>query len=113
MAKPHGGNSADNPANMSESSEHPHTWEWETDALTLTGFSEPTLDDQIAMHLVDCSQCRDAVMRLKPVGLGQKSGHCDTYWQLQTMRAKYEGRVNNIVARTEYGDEAPKGRNLE
>jgi hypothetical protein len=66
----------------------------------------------IAMHLVDCDQCRKATAR-GPVALGQKSGHCDTYWQMQLMRAQAEGSVNNIVAHTEYGDEAPKGGKLE
>jgi hypothetical protein len=65
------------------------------------------------MHLIDCDQCRKASASRKPVALGQKSGHCDTYWQLQLMRAKHEGRVNNIVAYTEFGDEARKGGALE
>ena len=72
-----------------------------------------SIDDAIAMHLVDCDQCRRAIETLRPVGMGQKSGHCDAYWQLQLMRASYEGARNNIVAHTEYGDEAPKGGPLE
>jgi hypothetical protein len=72
-----------------------------------------SIDDAIAMHLVDCDQCRHAIEDLRPVGLGQKSGLCDAYWNLQKIRADYEGRVNNIVAYTELGDEAPKGRPLE
>lgn len=71
-----------------------------------------SIDDAIAMHLVDCDQCRKAISQLKPVSLGQKSGHCDAYWEMQLMRARYEGTVNNVVAHTEYGDEAPKGGNL-
>jgi hypothetical protein len=67
----------------------------------------------IAMHLIDCDQCRKATASRKPVALGQKSGHCDAYWQLQLMRAEHEGRVNNIVAYTEFGDEARKGGALE
>lgn len=85
----------------------------EDNAGSLLGSSSVTIDDMIAMHLVDCAQCHDAVVNLRPVALGQKSGHCDTYWQLQLQRANYEGAVNNIVARTEYGDEAKKGRPLE
>jgi hypothetical protein len=72
-----------------------------------------SIDDAIAMHLVDCDQCREAIQNLRPVPMGGKSGHCDTYWELQLMRARYEGEVNNIVAYTELGDEAPKGRALE
>jgi hypothetical protein len=79
--------------------------------LILTGGM--TIDDAINMHLVDCTQCRDATERGKPVGLGQPSGHCDTYWHLQLMRADYEGAVNNIVRHTEYGDEAPKRGQLQ
>ncbi len=72
-----------------------------------------SIDDAIAMHLVDCDQCRKAIQTLSPVPMGGKSGHCDTYWELQLMRANYEGKVNNIVAYTEHGDEAGKGRPLE
>jgi len=71
------------------------------------------IDTAIQMHLVDCSQCRAATERGKPVAIGQHSGHCGDYWQLQLMRARYEGKRNNIVAYTELGDEAPKGGNLE
>jgi hypothetical protein len=72
-----------------------------------------SIDEAIQFHLVDCSQCRAATERGRPVALGQVSGHCGTYWQLQLARAEYEGRQNNIVAYTEYGDEAPKGGGLE
>lgn len=72
-----------------------------------------SIDDAINMHLVDCTQCRAASDRGKPVRLGQKSGHCDQYWHLQLLRANYEGTVNNIVAHTELGDEAPKMGQLE
>jgi hypothetical protein len=71
------------------------------------------IDTAIQMHLVDCVQCRDVTEKGRPVPVGKKSGHCDAYWQLQIMRANYEGKVNNIVAYTELGDEAPKGRSLE
>lgn len=82
------------------------------EATAALGIGSSSIDDVIQMHLVDCEQCRKAVMR-GPVAIGQKSGHCDDYWQLQLMRAQYEGGVNNIVAYTEHGDEAPKGRPLE
>jgi hypothetical protein len=65
------------------------------------------------MHLVDCSQCRDATEHNKPVGLGGKSRLCSEYWHLQMMRANYEGAVNNVVAHTEHGDEAPKMGQLD
>lgn len=72
-----------------------------------------SIDDAIQMHLVDCVQCRDATEHAKPVGMGQRSGHCNTYWQLQLLRANYEGQVNHIVHWTEEGYEAPTGRPLE
>jgi hypothetical protein len=106
-----GSNSADSAANSNPSS-NGGKFNSANDARTLTGFSDVSIDDMIGMHLVDCSQCRDAIRR-GPVAIGQKSGHCDAYWQLQLMRAKYEGSVNNIVAYTEHGDEAQKGRPLE
>ena len=69
-----------------------------------------TIDDVIAKHLIECNQCADSA-RKGPVKLGEKSRHCDDYWHLQWLRATYEGQVNNIVAHTEYGDEAPvRGR---
>lgn len=72
-----------------------------------------TVDDAISMHLVDCDQCREATERARPVRLGEPSGHCDGYWHLQLMRANHEGKINNIVAHTELGDEAPKRGRLE
>lgn len=87
--------------------------DFQNNAGTLIGSGEVSIDDMIAMHLIDCDQCRESIQQLRPRGLGQKSGHCGTYWQLQLMRAQYEGEVNNIVAYTEYGDEARKGRPLE
>jgi hypothetical protein len=80
---------------------------------SLLGLGDVSVDDAIAMHLADCAECRYAIEVLRPVAIGQKSALCNTYWQLQLMRAKAEGMVNNIVAHTEYGDEAPKGRPLE
>src|SRR5579859_2778799 len=61
------------------------------------------IDTAIQMHLVDCQQCRDFTMDARPMpnvrlSGGRKDGHCDAYWQLQWMRAEYEGKVNNIVA---------------
>lgn len=72
-----------------------------------------TVDDAIAKHLIDCDQCREATQRARPIRLGEASGHCAGYWQLHLMRANHEGRVNNIVAHTELGDEAPKMGRLE
>jgi hypothetical protein len=69
------------------------------------------IDDMIAMHLLQCDQCRKAIEG-RPVGLGQKSGMCDDYWQLQTIRADVEGKANNIVAHTEYGDEVRRSHPL-
>lgn len=72
-----------------------------------------TIDDAIQMHLVDCDQCRETTEQARPVGLGRRSGHCDGYRHLQMMRANHEGKINNIVAHTEFGDEAPKLGRLE
>lgn len=82
-------------------------------ATILVGSSEFLIDDAIQMHLVDCEQCRHATEHMKPKAVGQKTGLCDVYLHLQILRAQYEGRTNNIVSHTEYGDEAPKGRGLE
>ena len=102
---------AEPPENSRESSGKTFDGAWEGNARGLVGFSEPSLDDMIGMHLVDCDQCRKASIG-PPVAIGQKSGHCDTYWHMQLMRARHEGSVNNIVAHTEYGDEAHKGGTL-
>jgi hypothetical protein len=64
-----------------------------------------TVDEAIGSHLVNCDQCRAAI-RAKPVGLGAQSKHCEIYWQLHILRARHEGKANNIVAHTENGDEA-------
>lgn len=77
--------------------------------LVIGSFS---IDDAIAMHLVDCAECRAAIQTLKPKAIGQKTGLCDEYLQLQLVRAQYEGARNNVVAYTEFGDEAPKSREL-
>lgn len=106
-----GSNSVDSAGNSKPSSSGGR-FNSANDARTLVGSSDVTIDDMISMHLVDCSQCRESVLR-GPVAIGQKSGHCNTYWHLQLMRAKYEGSVNNIVAYTEHGDEARKGGTLE
>jgi hypothetical protein len=113
-----GSNSADSAENSKPSSSGGR-FNSANDARTLVGSSDVTIDDMISMHLVDCSQCREFAANSRPipniprVGVTAKDGHCGTYWQLQLMRAKYEGSVNNIVAYTEHGDEAPKGANLE
>jgi hypothetical protein len=78
--------------------------------LIIGGF---TIDEMIALHLEICTQCRDTAERAGPVRMGEHSRHCGTYWQLQLDRAMYEGRVNNIVAYTENGDEAPIRGKLE
>lgn len=77
------------------------------------GFSEIPIEDQIVAHIEQCDQCRRAIATDRPRAIGQKSGHCEVYWHLQLMHAKAEGVANNIVAHTEYGDEAPRGRPLE
>lgn len=84
--------------------------------LTVGSFN---IDDAIQMHLVDCQQCREFTLKGRPVpnvriAGNRADGHCDAYWQLQLMRAQYEGAVNNIVDHTEFGDQAAfRPRNLE
>lgn len=111
MANPHGGNSAEQPENFKQSLNSPYG-PTQTEATVALGSGSFSIDDAIAMHLVDCDQCRTAASHGRPVAIGQRSGLCGTYWQLQLMRAKVEGKVNNIVAHTEYGDEAPTGGTL-
>lgn len=72
-----------------------------------------TIDDAIVMHLIDCDTCLAVTERSGPLRLGQKTALCTTYLHLQILRANYEGKVNNIVAHTELGDEAPKMGQLE
>ena len=71
------------------------------------------IDDAIAMHLIDCDTCRAATEKGRPAQLGQKTALCTDYLHMQLLRAQYEGKVNNIVAYTELGDEAPKMGQLE
>lgn len=114
MVSEYGGKPARLPANGNQSNDSDSsTTKAAADVSRLLGSSDITLNDVIAMHLVDCVQCNNATRRQRPVALGQKSGHCDDYWQLQLMQAKHEGSVNNIVAYTEFGDSARKGGSLE
>lgn len=71
-----------------------------------------TIDAIIKLHLWECQQCHEAQLA-RPRGLGQQSGHCGAYWQLQLDRANHEGKINNVVAHTELGDEAPTGVPLD
>jgi hypothetical protein len=112
-----GSSSAGTPENGSESSTLilPTGETVESVPLVVGSFS---IDDAIAMHLVDCAQCRSFTEHARPVPNiprigGQRDGHCTDYWQLQLMRANYEGARNNIVAHTEMGGEAQTGRPLE
>jgi len=114
MTSEYGGKNVRTPGNGNGSKNSDSRTTGEADNVKrLLGSSDMSIDDQIAMHLVDCDQCRESIQHLRPIGLGQKSGHCETYWELQLMRARYEGAVNNIVAYNEFGNEAPKGRPLE
>jgi hypothetical protein len=113
MVSRYGDKNAGQPANgyESKSPDSPITGEADN-VKRLLGSSEVTFKEMIDMHLLDCNQCRHAIMS-PPVAIGQKSRHCNAYWHLQLMQAKYEGAANNIVAYTEFGDEARKGGNLE
>lgn len=110
----YGGRNAGRPENTGESANSDSsTINSAVSVPLLVGSSDITIDDAIAMHLIDCDQCREAIQNLRPVPMGGKSGHCDAYWELQLIRARYEGEVNNIVAYTEHGDAAPKSRPLD
>lgn len=105
----------DTESSASPEPQHPSIERESGTPLMVGSFS---IDSAIQMHLVDCQQCRDFTMCGRPVPNirmpgGTKDGHCGTYWQLQLMRARYEGAVNNIVAHTEYGDEAATGKPLD
>lgn len=111
MANEYGDRNASEPESTGESSRKMSPgMEAASVPLMVGSFS---IDDAIAMHLVDCDQCRESIINLRPLGIGQRSGHCNAYWQLQLMRAEYEGKVNNVVAHNEYGDEAKKGGPLQ
>lgn len=114
MANEYGDKNAEPPTNSPPSSNtDSHIIVPGDDVPKLLGSSDITLDETIQMHLTDCWQCRSAIVNDRPRAIGQRSGHCDIYWGLQLLRAQFEGSVNNIVAYTEYGDEAPKGHGLE
>jgi hypothetical protein len=87
-----------------------HDSEGQSEPLVIGG---KTVDQLIEEHLVTCDQCRNATRHGAPRHLGNRSAHCGTYWQLQLDRANYEGKVNNVVAHTEHGDEAPVIGRLE
>lgn len=108
-----GSSLAGQPESSSESANGTYEITYRSDASLVNGYSSIPLEDQIIMHLESCVQCRRAIATDRPRGMGQKSGHCETYWSLQLQVAGREGFVNNIVAYDEEGREAPKGRNLE
>lgn len=63
----------------------------------------PLLADILSLHLTLCSSCKPDA---RPAGLGQRSALCDGYWQLVQRWADREGKVNNVVAHDEYGNQA-------
>jgi hypothetical protein len=102
---------AKQPENSRQSSDGQNTETINLSVPLKVGSSD--IDEVIRQHLIDCDQCRETTENSRPVKLGQWSGHCGTYWQLQLDRADYEGKVNNIVAHTELGDEAPTQGRLQ
>src|ERR1700744_3927798 len=66
-----------------------------------------TLDiaQMVTDHLASCSDCHPP---FKPVGLGMKAGFCAAYWDMVRSWADQEGRLNNVVAHDEYGNDAPR-----
>jgi hypothetical protein len=65
----------------------------------------PLLADVLSLHLTFCSSCQPDS---RPVGLGQRSALCGGYWELVQQWADAEGEANNVVARDEYGNDAPR-----
>ena len=61
--------------------------------------------EMVREHLTFCSDCQPP---FKPVGLGMKAGFCAAYWDMVRSWADQEGRLNNVVAHDEYGNDAPR-----
>lgn len=78
--------------------------------MSISSFSSPespSLHDVLSAHIKTCSACQDA-MQTRPRGIGMRSNLCSDYQALIQAWADTEGRVNNVVAHDEFGNEAPR-----
>lgn len=75
-----------------------------------TGKEFPPLNDVLQRHLIGCRQCRESLEE-RPTGFGQRTTLCSEWQEIITNYADQEGKVNNVVARTEYGYDAPRSAN--
>lgn len=66
-----------------------------------------SLHDVLTAHVKLCSQCKEVARRDRPRGLGMVSNFCSDYQELIKAWAMTEGKVNNIVAHDEFGNQAP------
>lgn len=64
-----------------------------------------SLHELLSEHLGNCSQCQVEIQK-GPNGMGMHSRLCSDYQFIISMWADSEGKVNNIVAHDEYGNEA-------
>lgn len=76
-----------------------------------TSSEYPPLSDVLANHLTGCEQCKQASEQARPVPnlnpFGQMTTKlCPEWFKIIAEYAKQEGKVNNIVARDEFGNEA-------
>jgi hypothetical protein len=72
-----------------------------------TGTEFPSLNDVLQKHLAGCNICQSS-LDMKPVpNLGGTPRLCSEWFEIISDYAQYEGEVNNVVARDEFGNEAP------
>jgi hypothetical protein len=67
------------------------------------------LSDVLANHLNGCGLCQENLTRKPIANLGGSKTVCSERLTIIAEWAATEGRINNIVARDEYGNEARKG----
>lgn len=65
----------------------------------------PPLSDVLTAHLNGCETCQ-ASLKQKPIGnLQGNSPLCSKWFGIISDYAQFEGKVNNVVARDEFGNE--------
>lgn len=66
----------------------------------------PPLNDVVQAHLKGCAMC-ERNSKAKPIpNLGGSKLLCSELLNIYQEYAEYEGKVNNVVARDEFGNEA-------
>jgi hypothetical protein len=71
-----------------------------------TGEEYPPLNDVLQNHLTGCKFCQSSLNK-RPVAMGGKPNLCSEWFAILADYAQMEGKVNNVVARDEYGNAAP------